>query len=394
MDGALVRRILAALSAAVLTAVFLCLPQPAAGQADPTRADNWRAIAQRALTQLQVLDTGGPQAATTLAYAAQTTAWLSPLGWADPGAAAYLTRLYATANPDGGYGLGFAYDAHQDGTVNPATTTYTVTLAGYVGPVLLDAYRHGPAGLVPRAKVQQVFDLLVTMPRIDTAAGRCISYSRSVNDSKPGLCVHNVSAGAASWMLDAGLDGFATPWWLIQGITKRELSAYNATTRFWPYKDTPSQQQDADHNSYSTESMYGLAYPVAYSAAYVALTAEPDGHAQTPLVYMRLTGLPPAPTAMSGDTTIWCLLGDSWLVESDAYVTANFSNIGRLAQAAYYSARAARACTVAPVVPPTTEPTPSEPATTTPVPSFPPSTEPSSSTQPSATPTPTETVIG
>jgi hypothetical protein len=225
------------------------------------------------------------------------------------------------------------------------------------------------------------------MPRIDTAAGRCISYSRSANDAKPGLCVHNVSAGAAAFLLDAGLDGFPIPWWLIQGVAKRELSVYNATTRFWPFKDVPSAQQDAAHNAYSTESMYGLAYPVAYSAAYVALTAEPDGDPNTPLVYMMLTGLPPAPTAMSGNTTIWCLLGDSWLVESDAFVTGWFTNISKLAQAAYYSARAARACTVPPVVPPSTPP-----VTPTPTPSATPSTEPSASTVPSATPT--ETVSG
>jgi hypothetical protein len=214
-----VRRLRAILSAAAITAVFLCLPQRAAGQADPTRADNWRTIAQRALTQLQVLDTGGTQSAHTLAFAAQTTAWLSPAGWTDPAATAYLTRLYATQNPDGGYGLGYAYDAHGDGTMNYATTTYIVSLAGHVGPPLLDGMR---AGVVPRAKVQVIFDLIATAPRIDTSAGRCIAYSRhGTNDAKPGLCVHNVNAGAAAFMLDAGRDGFAVPWWLVQGIAQR-----------------------------------------------------------------------------------------------------------------------------------------------------------------------------
>lgn len=334
------RRILAFLSIALL-AIGLG-PAPAAAE----RADDWRVIAQRALNQLEVLDTGGAQQATTLAYAAQATAWLSPDGWADPAATAYLPRLYATANPDGGYGLGYSYDAHGDGTVNPATTTYIVTLAGYVGPVLLDGYRHG---VVPRSKVQTIFDLIATAPRIDTSAGRCIAYSRNANDVHAGLCVHNVSAGAAAFMMDAALDGFAIPWWLVQGIVKRELSAYNATTRFWPYRDNMAPApQDADHNSYTIESMYGLAYPVAYSAAYVALTAEPDGDPDTPIVYMRLAGLPAAPTAMTGGTTIWCLLGDTWLDEVDARVTATFTNIGAMAQAAYYSARASRACTVTP----------------------------------------------
>lgn len=333
------RRLLALLSV-VLLAVGLA-PLPAAAD----RADDWRVIAQRALDQLNVLDAGQALPAGTLAYAAQATAWLSPSGWADPAAAAFLIRMYTTQNPDGGYGLGYAWDAHGDGTVNPATTSYTVTSAGYVAPVLLDAYRFGPVGLVPRALVQQQFDLIATMPRIDTSAGRCISYSRHANDAQPGLCVHNVSAGAAAFLLEAGRNGFAVPWWIVQGVAQRELSAYNASTRFWPYKDaTAPAPQDADHNSYTVEAMYGLTYPVAYSAAYVALHAAPDGAATTPVVYMRLAGLPPAPTAMSGNTTIWCVLADRWLDEVDAFVTANFTNIGRLAQAAYYTARASRAC--------------------------------------------------
>jgi hypothetical protein len=335
------RRPLALAAAAVLTAAFL-YPLPAGADPDPTRADNWRAVAQRAWNRLDTLTATGTHRAFTLAFAAQATAWLSPDGWQDPAAQTYLTRLYATANPDGGYGLGYAYDAHGDGTTNPATTTYVVSLAGHVGPVLLDGYR---AGVVPRAKVQAVFDLTATAPRIDTAAGRCIAYSRSSNDAKVGLCVHNVNAGAAAFLLDAGRDGFAVPWWLVQGITKRELSAYNATTRFWPYRDNMAPAaQDAAHNAYTVESMYSLAYPVGYSAAYVAMYAEPDGDPNTPLVGMMLTGLPAAPTAMSGTTTVWCLLGDSHLGEADAFVTSYWSDPVRLAQAAYYSAKNARAC--------------------------------------------------
>jgi hypothetical protein len=309
--------------------------------ADPERSAAWRAVAQRALDRLDAIGTGTQQA-STLAYGAQATAWLSPTGWADPAALGYLTRLYATQNPDGGYGLNAVYDAHQDGTENPATTTYVVSSVA-VGEVLLDAYRAGAVS-VPRAKVQQQFDLVATAPRIDTAAGRCIAYSRNVNDAKPGLCVHNVSAGAAAFLMEAGEDGFAVPWWLVQGVVKRELSIYNQNTRFWPYKDVPSEQQDADHNAYSIESMYSLAYPVAYSAAYVAMSAELDADPRTPMVYMRLAGLPPAPTATSGDTTVWCLLGDQWLDEADAFTTANWTKPGRLSQVAHLAARAARAC--------------------------------------------------
>jgi len=331
------RRIFVSLSTAVL--LLTLAPQPA--HAD--RADDWRAVAQRALDRVDALDAATPTLrAFPLAFTAQATAWLSSSGWQDPAALAYLTRLYATQNPDGGYGLGYAYDAHGDGTINPATTTYTVTLAGHVGPVLLDGMR---AGVVPRAKVQQLFDLLVTSPRIDTTAGRCVAYSRNANDVKVGLCVHNVNAGTAAFLQDAGRDGFAVPWWIVQGIVQREMSAYYSSTRFWAYRDNMAPAlQDSAHNAYDIESMYSLAYPVGYSAAYVALTAAPDGDPNTPLVYMMLTGLPPAPTAMVGTTTVWCTLGDQWLDEVDAYVTANWGDVIRLAQVAYYAARDARAC--------------------------------------------------
>jgi hypothetical protein len=338
----------ARLVALLLLAAAVLYPAPAAGHADPSRADLWRAIAQRAYNRLQVVDTGGTQSAHTLAFAAQTAAWLLPGGWGEPAAGAYLTRLYATQNPDGGYGLGYAYDAHQDGTENFATTTYIVSLAGHVGPPLLDALR-AEEDPVLRARLQTILNLISTAPRIDTAAGRCVAYSRhGTNDAKPGLCVHNVNAGAAAFMMEAGRSGFAVPWWLVQSIAQRELSAYNAGSRGWPYRDNlaPALQDDA-HNAYSIESAYSLYYPIGYSAAYVYLSAAPN-EANSALGSALLVGLPPAPTAMSGNTTIWCVLGDARRPDVDAWVTANFSNANALAQVAYYAARAARACEVTP----------------------------------------------
>ena len=326
------------LAAAVLVAALL---SPASASAlDPSRPEQWRAVAEHAMDRLQQMDTGDPQRAWTLAYAAQTIAWLSPEGWQDPVALAYLDRLHATQNPDGGYGLGFAYDAHGDGTTNPATTTYTITMAGQVGPVLLDAYR---AGAVPASEVQQVLNLLASTPRIDTAAGRCISYSRHSNDAKPGLCVHNVNASAAWFMLEAGRDGFPVVWWLVQGITKRTLSAYNATTRYWPYRDNMTTPQDTDHNAYTAEFVYGLAYPVGYSSAAVMLGNGLDGDPDTALIGARLAGLPAAPTAMDGTTTAWCTSADTWIDDVDAYVDWT-SEVHKVASAAYLSMRASRAC--------------------------------------------------
>jgi len=331
-----VRRLLAALSAAVLTAAFLC-PPPAAARADQARSDAWRAIAERAQTRLDVLAASGTQRAMTLAFAAQSHAWLSPDGWADPDALAYLTRLYAVRNPDGGWGLGFSYDAHGDGTVNPPETTYVVTLAGHVGPVLLDAYR---AGAAPRADLQTIVNLITFAPRIDTSLGPCLAYSRNANDAKTGLCVHNVSAGAAAFLLEAAKDGFTPNWPLISGIARRTASAYTLTSgRATAYRDnmhpTPD---DPDHQSYTTESVLLLAPQVGYYSAYYLMTTD-FTYEHTPLAHMRLTGVPRIPLGAD-----WCVLGDQWLGEADDYLTASWADVNRLAQVAYYAARDARAC--------------------------------------------------
>lgn len=329
------RRLLAAFSAAVLSAAFLC-PPPAAGQADLTRSQRWEAIAQRALDRLDTVAVGGTQRAFTLGFAAQSHAWLGEQGWHGPDAQQYLDRLYAVRNPDGGWGLGYSYDAHGDGTVNPATTTYVVTLADHVGRPLLDAYR---AGVVPQADVQKVIDLITTAPRIDTAAGRCLAYSRDPDDAKPGLCVHNVNAGAAAFLLEAGAAGFAVPWWLVAGISKRTASQYNLTTRFTPYRDnTAPAPDDPDHAGYTAESMLRLDPPIGYVAAY-HLMVNDYSYAHTPLAHARLTSAPPVPGGAS-----WCELGDRWTGELDAYLAAHWSDPVRLAQVAYYAARAARVC--------------------------------------------------
>lgn len=328
--------------ASCLVVLAVILPAAVGAQAaNPTRSAQWRAVAEHAMDRLEQMDGGGTQRAWTLAYAAQVEAWRSPLGWMDPVALLYLDRLHQTQNPDGGYGLGFAYDAHGDGTVNPATTTYTITMAGQVGPVLLDAYL---AGVVPAAEVQQVVDLLLSTPRIDTSAGRCFAYSRDLDDAKPGLCVHNVNASVGWFLTEAARAGFVVPWLTIQLIDRRLLSAYNASTRYWPYRDNMAPApQDADHNAMTVEYAYPLAHPVGYSAAVVMMGAPLDGDPDTPQVYMRLTGLPPAPTEVVDGVSVWCELGDQWIDEADAFVDAT-TEIHKVASAAYLSMRASRAC--------------------------------------------------
>ena len=119
-------------------------------------------------------------------------------GWSSPDVPARVNALLATANPDGGFGLAMAWDAFQDGTVNSATTSYTATTAGHVGPILLAGYR---AGAVPAAAVNRALDSILNLPKAPGIG--CIPYSNSPNDlATP--CVWNTYFGAAAWVKRAG----------------------------------------------------------------------------------------------------------------------------------------------------------------------------------------------
>jgi hypothetical protein len=316
-------------------------PTPAAAVDRPTW---WRGLAEQALADFAAVDQDN-QTAHAYSYIAGARAQL--FGWEDAQVGVMLDKLRSLQNPDGGYGLGFAYDFAGNGSVNPSSTTYTVTLADHVGPILLDGFK---AGIIPFSEVKSIVTLLMSTPRIVSANspyGQCIAYSRHSNDNAAALCVHNVSAGAARFLLDAaaagvGAGGLAV---LVVDITRRETFAYLPAARWWRYMDTPSMQ-DADHNSYSAESMYHLAYPIGREVAYWHMTNAPTDNAAAPIAHLRLPGLPPRPGSMSADgtTTLWCELSDQWRGELEAFADSSSSDGRRLAQIAYYAARAWATC--------------------------------------------------
>jgi hypothetical protein len=326
------------LAAAVIAAAFVF---PGTGASASARGDWWRSRAVTAVNRFATLDDDAEQA-STYADAANAAALL--YGWPSAAAQSYLAKLRATRAADGGYGIGRPWDAFQDGTVNPADTTYTVTLAG-VGSVLLAAYR---AGAVPRAEVQQVVAAMMAIPRVSVPRGDCVAYSETAADAAAG-CVHNVNAGVAAFLSAANGQGFGATGLqkLITGITIAELVAYHEDTFWWSYiDDGPVGAQDPDHNSYSAESMYGLAYWVGREVAYRQMTTAPGVNAQDPIAHGRLTGLPGGPGSWSGTSTtvtLWCVLGDTWRAEQDAYL-AGITDAGRAAQVAAYAARNSRAC--------------------------------------------------
>ena len=334
---------------ALLLVAALLYPTPAAA-AD--RADRWRALAVQALDAFEASDGGGDGGTGSLkvmSYGLAYEASGRTRGWTDVRTTRYLAKILSMKNPDGGYGLPFAYDVLGDGTINPATSTYTVTMADHVGSPLLEGYKHGA---VPRAEVQSIVNLIMSTPRIDTAQGQCVAYSRHANDSVPYACVHNVNAGAARFLLEAnsagvGKSGLAL---LVEGVMRREVSAYLPASKNWHYADTPLMTDQA-HRGYEVYSIYYLAPPLGSNLAWYMMNTDYTptvGLAQSVNVHARLTALPagignipPSPTGINR----WCALGDRWLTEVGTFIAA-LPDPGAGAQMAQLAAKAADACEV------------------------------------------------
>lgn len=314
-------------------------------QAASERGDWWRGQAATALAGFLAADSGGGDA-FTYGMAAGASGYL--YGWSDARTTLLLTRLRAEQLPGGGYGLGRPYDAFNDGTVNPASTQYAVTLAGQVGPTLLAGFK---AGAVPRAEVQDIVTRLVGFPRVAAGRGQCVAYSDSPNDDPPSSypvgCVHNVNAGVGWFLSDANAAGFGATGMqrLITDITLTETIAYRENDLEWPYIDN-GPFLDADHDSYSAESMYRLAYWVGREVAYRWMNGPiTTGEAKGPITHTRIAGMPGGNGSWSRTqpgVTLWCEMSDRWRDEQVAYRVSQ-SGAG-LAQFAYYAARASRSC--------------------------------------------------
>jgi hypothetical protein len=330
-----------ALTSILVGVVAAVVISPASARAS-TRSDAWRTRAATALAAFEAADDDSGTA-FAYAYAAATAARLR--GWTDPSVTALLAKVYARQNPDGGYGLGYANPGITPGTTDPATTTYTITLAGHVGPVLLEGYL---AGVVPAAKITTIVNLLGSMPQINNTNGSCLAYSANPNDIGPNYCVHNVNAYAAWFLHDAHVAGFdpvpppaAGVTHLIAQITRREVWTYRTASYWWPYMDT-STLGDTDHNSGEVEAIAILAYPVTVDSGYYHMTHALADNYLSPIAHMRLTSLPRQPGSPD-----WCALGEAWTTEFDAFLAAiptHPTPLTRYGQAGYYASRNAMVC--------------------------------------------------
>jgi putative cell wall-binding protein len=200
----------------------------------------WVQLALDALARQQAL--GDYHTAYDAAYQAASTGAL--YGWSDPAVAQQLTRMRAQRKADGGYGLDIAWDFRGDGTVNPAGTSYLITVTDHVGRPLLAGRA---AGAVADTEVRALVDLLLRWPTVRGDAG-CLAYSTRPSDAA--YCVYNVNMSAA-WFLRAAYDA---------GIRRSgqlaladRLYAHDAALQrgaWWPYSSaTPGTRQDWNHNA-------------------------------------------------------------------------------------------------------------------------------------------------
>jgi len=174
-------------------------------------------------------------------------------GWTSPAVPALVKVLVSTANPDGGFGLARSWDAFQDGSVNPATTSYTATTAGHVGPVLLAGFR---AGVVSAPVVNRTLDWVLDLPR--ARGDRCIPYSASPNDLGE-ACVWNVHFGTAAWATQAsaatGHRPADTAALAAGAVSMLTVARTDPTTGYLPYSSTQTRPQDIGHQLWTASSI-------------------------------------------------------------------------------------------------------------------------------------------
>jgi hypothetical protein len=230
-------------------------------QATPTTVASgaWTAMADQAYSEASTAEAALEQGGQNIQvqYIA-ALAWYAGLrfGWTDTRTTSWLTKVYARRTASRGYGIGQAYDAFGNGTVNPANTTYTITTAWHVGRVLLAGY---DAGAVPAARVTEAVAALLDTPQSN--GGQCIAYSKHVNDANM-PCVWNVSATAAWFVWRADQRGLVPAGREAEALDKLRRwrddvrAEYRGNLGGWTYQSNTTALQDPWHNAPTVAAMY------------------------------------------------------------------------------------------------------------------------------------------
>jgi putative cell wall-binding protein len=211
----------------------------------------WTQLALDALARQQRL-AGTKYVAYDAAYQATTLATL--YGWSEPEVAAQLQRLRSVRKPDGGYGMERSWDAFGDGSVNPASTSYLISMTDHAGVALLAGFR---AGAVSADEVGALVDLVLAFPTVEGDPD-CLAYSTAPTDRS--ICVYNVNS-AAAWFLqsawDAGVRRSPTQSEMAQRLYRHDVAL--AVDGWWPYSSTRlTQKQDWNHNAAMIDFQFQL----------------------------------------------------------------------------------------------------------------------------------------
>jgi len=166
-------------------------------------------------------------------------------GWNNKDVESELNALMYFINQNG-FSFNKEFDAFGDGTVNPDTTIYTITLTDHLGPVLLEANKHGA---INDSILFSIYNILIDiMPADSIGNGYCVSYSNSINDVGAG-CVHNVNISYAYFLNALKEYNFYENNTnnLIEEIIKREKLAYLPEAYNFPYWDGNDRLTDQNH---------------------------------------------------------------------------------------------------------------------------------------------------
>ena len=211
---------------------------------DP-EVEKWKDLSMALLDSTLVFEDRGLQ---TSSYAAYTTAIL--FGWDDKRTQLRLEEAYFIIDEQG-YGLGYSWDAFQDGTINDEFTNYTVTMADHVGYPFIMGYL---SGAVPRIRLEHLVDKLLNVPYADSL-NNCFAYSDNLNDVVG--CVHNVNMGVGLFLerirnLDFVEYDYDTQ---INSIIEREIGSYIPEVKNFRYWEGSSKLTDQNHLSYQAWCM-------------------------------------------------------------------------------------------------------------------------------------------
>ena len=169
--------------------------------------------------------------------------------------ALHYLRLCESKIDSFGYGVGYDWDAFQDGSINSKTTNYSVTITEHMLP-LIYGYKNA---VVSRNRIYHLVNSFKKIPLADTLDhGICIAYSDNLNDAVG--CVHNTNISCANFIEKLRPIYFLDSNLLIiqKKIIEREIYSYNEKDTSYLYWDRDTGICDQNHLANSALQMYNL----------------------------------------------------------------------------------------------------------------------------------------